>query len=114
MSDKLIINLIKTLPNFYSVDDEGNNICHQIAKYGNKNIFNKIEKENYPLWSKILNQRNSSGHTPLHLAILNKNNSIADKFIKLGAHKLPDLDGNIFINKQNGGGSKKIKFKRFL
>lgn len=112
----LVLKLIKTLPNFDSIDDEGNNICHHIAVSGDYNILKEICNEHKPNWKAILNQRNDEGQTPLHLAVQNKKQKIAQKFIKLGAKKnILDIYGNKCIQEQNGGGNKCIiKGKRII
>lgn len=114
----LVLKLIKTLPDFNCVDDEGNNICHHLAKYGDKKIFNKLSNEHSPNWNGLLNQRNDNGQTPLHLAIQHNNQELANKFVKLGANKnILDINGNSCIKVQNGGGLKnevKIQGKRTL
>lgn len=115
----LILNLIKTLPNFDCIDDEGNNICHHLAKYGNLNIFDNLIKKHNPNWGNILNQRNDVGQTPLHIAVKNNNQKLANKFVKLGAKEnILDIYGNSCIknNNQLGGGYNKkiIKGTRYL
>jgi ankyrin repeat protein len=112
----LVLKLIKTLPNFDCVDDDGNNICHHLAQCGDEKIFSELSKSHSPNWSGILNQRNDEGQTPLHLAIKNNKQKLANKFIKLGANQdILDVYGNSckqvnskHINKQSGGGQKQI------
>lgn len=112
----LILKLIKTLPQFDCVDDDGNNICHHLAQSGDEKIFNKMLKEHKPNWNGILNQRNDLGQTPLHLAIKNNKQDLANKFIKLGANKdILDIYGNSCYDIQSGGSNKQIiKGKRHL
>ena len=83
-NDKLILKLIKTMPNFDCIDDEGNNICHHLAEYGNLKLFGAISKEHFPAWNKMLNQRNDCGDTPLHVAIKNNKQKLAEKYISMG------------------------------
>lgn len=112
--NKLVLDLIKTLPKFDQVDDEGNNICHHIAKNGDDKIFNILKKNHFPNWSGILNQRNADGDTPLHLAIKNNKQTLVNKYIKLGANKnMVDINGNN-CHKTQTGGSGKITGKRYL
>ena len=115
----LVLNLINTLPNIDCVDDEGNNICHHLAKYGDKKILNKMFKNYKPNWKSLLNKRNDEGDTPLHIAVKN-NNILVNEFIKLGADKnISDIHGHVITldkNSQKGGGinQQKIKGKRIL
>ena len=105
----LVLKLIKTLPNFDCVDDDGNNICHHLAECGDEKIFTELSKSHSPNWSGILNQRNDEGQTPLHLAIKNNKQNLANKFIKLGANQdILDVYGNTCKQIQSGGGQKQI------
>lgn len=112
----LVLNLIKTLPNFDCVDDDGNNVCHHLAKSGDYKIFTQLQKKHSPNWNGILNQQNHLGQTPLHLAIKNNKQKLADKFITLGADEnILDINGNTCKKIQSGGSTKQvIKGKRIL
>lgn len=113
----LVLNIIKTLPNIDCIDDDGNNICHHLARYGDKKILNKMSKDHKPNWKSLLNKRNDEGDTPLHIAA--KNNNLVNEFIKLGADKnICDVNGNKVslekISQKGGGNSQKIKGKRII
>lgn len=105
----LVLKLIKTLPNFDCVDDDGNNVCHHLAKCGDEKIFLELQKNHSPNWSGILNQQNDKGQTPLHIAIKNNKQKLADKFIKLGADEnVLDINGNSCKKVQSGGSIKQV------
>lgn len=111
----LLLKIINTLPKFDCIDDDGNNICHQIASYGDYNFFKKLYKSNNPKWENILNQRNYQGKTPLHIAVKNDKQKLAEQFIKLGADtNIIDVEGKSCKNDMSGGGNKNkiIKGKR--
>jgi len=98
---ELVLKLIKTLPNFNCIDDEGNNICHHIASCGDSNLFKNMAKKHSPNWKGILNQRNDEGQTPLHIAVNKNKQELAKDFIRLGASRdIMDIYGNSCINLQ--------------
>jgi ankyrin repeat protein len=116
--ENLVNNLIKTLPNINSVDDEGNNIIHHFAQYGDLDLMRKVVKKNDISISCLLNQRNQDGNTPLHLAVGGGNQKLADYLVQKGANpEICNFKGekclqknNLKIknknkNSQNGGGS---------
>ena len=116
--NNLILNLIKIFPNFGDLDDNGNNVCHHIARYGDNKIFKHIRKNNSYNWKQLLNQRNDFGDTPLHIAMKYNNSSLIDTFKHLGANNISNSQSNF---NQNGGGNNKsqsnitkIKGKRYL
>lgn len=84
--DKLLCNIIKTLPRIDMVDDNGNNLIHHFAGYGELELFKKIVNENKINMKTLLNQRNENGDTPLHIAVRNNNQEIADYLIKKGSN----------------------------
>jgi ankyrin repeat protein len=80
--------------------------------------LNRLVKKNE--LKELINERNYEGYTPLHCAILNKNQKCAQQLIDHGADiNIPTDDGYkikwISKNKQKGGGVKKqISGRRFL
>ena len=67
---------------------------------------------------KIINSYNEFGKTPLHIAVKNNNQKIANILVENGANTdLPDNKGQsiIWIPQQNGGDQRKIaKGKRYI
>ncbi|ADO67262.1 hypothetical protein crov229 [Cafeteria roenbergensis virus] len=109
---ELVLKLINTLPNFDCIDDNGNNICHHLASYGDEQIFKSLTKTHTPNWKSILNQRNDEGQTPLHVAVKNNKQKLAKDFIKLGSNQdILDIYGNSCTFKQNGDSVKHINNK---
>ena len=102
---ELVLKLIKTLPNFNCIDDEGNNICHHLASCGDEKLFKNLTRKHSPNWKSILNQRNDEGQTPLHVAVKNNKQELAKDFVKLGASQdILDIYGNSCSVSQQGGG----------
>jgi ankyrin repeat protein len=101
-----------------------NNEESNIHKYIENYNYDKLEEELNRLTKKnelkeIINERNYEGYTPLHCAILNKNQRCAQQLINHGADiNIPTDDGYkikwISKNKQKGGGKKQIIGKRYL
>lgn len=100
-----------------------NNIETNIHKYIENYNYDKLKNELDRLIKKnelkeVINQKNDEGYTPLHCAILNKNQQCAQQLINYGADiYIPTNDGYqikwISKNQQKGGG-KKITGKRYL
>jgi ankyrin repeat protein len=102
-----------------------NNEESSIHKYIENYNYEKLEEELKKLsknneLKELINQRNFEGYTPLHCAILNKNQKCAQQLIDHGADiNIPTDDGYkikwISKNKQKGGNNKKqILGKRYL
>jgi len=102
-----------------------NNDESNIHKYIENYNYDKLEEELNRLMKKnelkeVINERNYEGYTPLHCAILNKNQKCAQQLIDHGANvNIPTDDGYkikwISKNKQKGGSVKKqISGRRFL
>lgn len=100
--ENLINNLIKTLPNINSIDDEGNNIIHHFAQYGDLDLMRKILKKNDIQISSLVNQRNQDGNTPLHLAVDGGNQKLADYLVIKGANpEICNFKGEKCLQKTN-------------
>lgn len=111
----LVLKLIKTLPNFDCIDDQGNNICHHLSVYGDETLFNKLLKTHFPNWSSLLNQSNDEGQTPLHLAVKYNKNKLAQKYIKYGANQnILDIYGNKCLQTKDKNNNTKITGKRII
>lgn len=102
-----------------------NNEESSIHKYIENYNYDKLEDELKQLSKKnelkeLINQRNFEGYTPLHCAILNKNQKCAQQLIDHGADiNIPTDDGYkikwISKKQQKGAGNKKqITGKRYL
>lgn len=98
------------------------NIIHKnINNYNQEKLEKELEKllKNGELKS-LINEKNFEGYTPLHCAILNKNQKCAQQLINYGADvNIPTDDGYKikWINKIQKGGNnntKKITGKRYL
>lgn len=116
---ELVLKLIKTLPNFDCIDDEGNNLCHHLAVCGDDKLFKSLIQSHSPNWNNLLNQRNDEGQTPLHLAVKNNKHKLAQKYIKYGANQnILDIYGNtclqLYPNQEGGSNKKIIKGKRII
>ena len=104
--------------NFNLLDKKGNNILHKLVKSNNLKMLKEtleilIEKGKL---KKLINQKNYSGYTPLHIAI-NKNNQYLSQLLINNSADIRILTDNGYIIKQikeNKIDSLKIMGVRFL
>jgi ankyrin repeat protein len=92
--------------NLNFLDKKGNNILHKLVKNNNSTILkDTLENliENGKL-KNLINQKNYSGYTPLHIAISKHNQSFSQLLINNGA--------DIRILTDNGYSIKQIKEKK--
>ena len=110
----VLFKLFDMIPYSDYKDDNDNNILHQLVLNANSKLiyeFLILSKFRGNL-KKILNSTNKNNDTPLHLAVKNKKQDIADILINFGANKnLKNNQGQKikWVNNQVGGNSKKIK-----
>lgn len=121
----LIKNFISINNNLDSFDNDGNNIIHKLVETNNLKTLKEgletlIEKKKL---KKLINQKNYTGHTPLHYCITNNNQECIQLLINNGANtKILTDDGHCvkwIDNKSQKGGktynpSKKIIGMRFI
>ena len=104
--------------NFNLLDKNGNNILHKLVKSNNSKMLKEILEiliEKGKL-KKLINQKNYSGYTPLHIAI-NKNNQYLSQLLINNSADIRILTDNGYIIKQikeNKIDSLKIMGVRFL
>ena len=101
-------------------DEDNNNILHHLVEEGDINmVFNflkmAIQKNNL---KEIINEYNQEGKTPLHIAVSNNSQDIAELLIQFGASKdIVDDKGQkvVWVPEQKGGAKKKkIYGKRYI
>ena len=118
----LIVRLMSMVPNF--VDYNNQSILHQVVSRGDKDLVLQIIKnmERRNQLSYFINSKDSEGNTPLHIAVMNGYDDIADLLISKGADsKIEDANGNLVvfekddspkivvnINDENGEGVKEL------
>ena len=86
-------------------DKQGNNLFHYLAKSNNQPLWKQVNHQDLV---SVLNTQNEKGQTPLHLALTNKNSSLAKQMIEAGATLDPDLrdaEGNTFLHYSIQGSS---------
>ena len=114
----LLIKFIRMMPVSDNVDDDGNNFIHHLVERGDydsiNEFLNRYLMEGFN--DKVINLTNDSGETPLHLAVKNNFQDIAQLLIDFGADKdIKDKNGNIikWVDEEKskcnliGGGNKK-------
>tara|TARA_E500000178_G_C16855883_1_gene677343 strand:- start:22 stop:396 length:375 start_codon:yes stop_codon:yes gene_type:complete len=117
--NKILLKFLKISPNIKIEDDNMNNVLHYIAEDGNLDLANEflnLADEKGDL-DTIINKINSDGKTPLHLAIINGNQELANLFIKKGAlTSIVDEKGQkiSWIPEQTGGRHSKVYGKRYI
>ena len=95
---------------------------HYLVECGNynsiKNYINNFKNKYINFTEKTLNQINDDGKTPLHLAIENNYQDIANLLVKSGANPdIIDPKGRkaFYVSYQKGGSKKNIYYgKRYL
>jgi len=117
----LLLKFFTMVPKLDYNDKESNNILHHLVKLGNTNIVFKFLKMAYEKNNikEIINEFNEEGKTPLHIAVLNNFQDIAELLIQFGASKeIVDDKGQkvVWVPEQKGGAkkSKKVYGKRYL
>jgi len=115
----VLFNSIKLFPQSDDKDDVNNNNLHHIVYTGDITSvqnFLKTADEKGNLES-IINEYNEDGRTPLHIAVINNFQDIAELLISNGASKnIVDEKGQkvIWIPEQKGGNDSKIYGKRYI
>jgi ankyrin repeat protein len=97
MEDKqLIIKIFNMLNSINGCDPRKNTILHKLVESNNIGYiaeFLTVAKNKGEL-NNIINKKNCFGYTPLHLAVMNNNQIIAQLLIDYGADKnIPTPDG---------------------
>ena len=96
-------------------DNDNNNILHIMISDNKCDKIKKLLEKGlkYGYLDYIINKQNKEGDTPLHLAVKNKNYSIASLLIDYGANKnIMNCQGQKIT--MNGGGTKTFIGKRYL
>jgi len=87
---KMIEDLFNAKADFNVVDEKGNNILHEIASNGRKEIFYLLsETLKFTDFAKMVDVPNKDGDTPLHLAVKcsgQDRNFLVGLFIEMGAN----------------------------
>ena len=87
------IRKYKHVDNNLTHDNYGNRLIHKAAESKHKNIMDLLLA-----LKPDINVKNTKGHTPLHIAVINNNYDHTENLIKLGAEiKVEDINGNIPI-----------------
>ena len=117
----ILLRFFEMVPKLDYNDEENNNILHHLVESGNvKMVFNFLkmayQKNNL---DEIINKLNEEGKTPLHIAVLNNFQDIAELLVQFGASKdIVDEKGQkvVWVPEQTGGSkkSKKIYGKRYI
>ena len=109
----VLFKLFDMVPYTEFTDDNNNNILHQLVLNADSKLIYEflISSKLKGNLKKILNSTNKNNDTPLHLAVKNKKQDIADILINFGANKnLKNNQGQKikWVDNQIGG-SKKIE-----
>lgn len=118
-ADFLLLKFVKMVPNIDFNDNTSNNMLHYLVSTGNYNIvynFLKIAEKKKQLYL-IINSFNEENLTPLHIAVKNNFQDIAELLILFGASKdIPDDNGQkvVWVPEQVGGNNVKIHGKRYI
>ena len=109
----VLFKLFDMVPYTEFTDDNNNNILHQLVLNADSKLIYEflISSKLKGNLKKILNSTNKNNDTPLHLAVKNKKQDIADILVNFGANKnLKNNQGQKikWVNNQVGGYSKKI------
>lgn len=109
----VLFKLFDMVPYTEFTDDNNNNILHQLVLNADSKLIYEflISSKLRGNLKKIINSKNKNNDTPLHLAVKNKKQDIADILINFGANKnLKNNQGQKikWVDNQIGG-SKKIE-----
>ena len=116
----ILLKFLTMVPKLDYNDKDNNNILHHLVEEGDINmVFNflkmAIQKNNL---KEIINEYNQEGKTPLHIAVSNNSQDIAELLIQFGASKdIVDDKGQkvVWVPEQKGGAKKnKIYGKRYI
>ena len=122
----ILFKLFDMVPYTEFTDDDNNNILHQLVLNADSKLIYEflISSKLRGNLKKILNSKNNNNDTPLHLAVKNKKQDIADILINFGANKnLKNNQGQKikWVDNQVGGNkkiekniNKKIIGKRYI
>ena len=94
LKDELQVILDNFVCSFYNKDDSGNTLLHICAKHSTVDVMDVVLDKMFR-YSMNINIRNNNDHTPLDLAILQKNIECADKLFKVGSQ-------STLLNHRNG------------
>lgn len=111
----VLFKLFDMVPYTEFTDDNNNNILHQLVLNADSKLIYEflISSKLRGNLKKIINSKNKNNDTPLHLAVKNKKQDIADILINFGANKnLKNNQGQKikWVDNQVGG-NKKIEKK---
>ena len=98
----LIVRLMSMVPNFFDYNNQS--ILHQVVSRGDKELVFEIIKnmERSRQLSDFINSKDSQGNTPLHIAVINGYDDIADLLISKGADtQIEDAKGNLVVFEKN-------------
>ncbi len=91
LKKELNIILDNFICSFYNKDVGGNSLLHVCAKYSSVDVMDMV-LEKMLRYSMNTSIRNGKGHTPLDVAVINKNNKCADRLLRIKGHgSLPSL-----------------------
>ena len=116
----VLVRFIEMSPDININDNDNNNILHHVVSLGELKLVQHVLKvaEKKKQLYKILNMYNNDGLTPLHIAVRNNFQDIAEALILYGADpNVPDNNGQkvIYVPEQTGGDNSKIVYgKRYL
>ena len=94
----ILVRLMSMIPNF--VDCDSQPILHQIVNRGDKDLVSQIimNMERSRQLGDFINLKDNEGNTPLHIAVINGYDDIADLLISKGADtQIEDANGNLVI-----------------
>ena len=94
----ILVRLMSMIPNF--VDYNSQPILHQIVNRGDKDLVSQIIKnmERSRQLGDFINLKDEEGNTPLHIAVINGYDDIADLLISKGADtQIEDANGNLVV-----------------
>ena len=119
-AEVLLLRFVKMVPNIDFNDRTSNNMLHYLVSTGEYNLvkqFLKIADKKNQLYL-IIDSFNEDNLTPLHIAVKNNFQKIAELLILYGASKdIPDNNGQkvVWVPDQVGGGKRKIIYgKRYI
>jgi ankyrin repeat protein len=116
----ILLKFIQMVPEINGIDSNCNNILHHVVESGDFRIVNKFLNiaEKKGKLREIINCYNDDGLTPLHIAVKNNFQAIAEILVLFGANKnIPDNNGQkvIYVPEQIGGDNTKVIYgKRYL